>query len=124
MIAGREYRMMELKVPSTLPLRRAARGALRGRPQRLLAERYGALRDRVGKMIDLYTDTTFRSGSVATLVREHARRVEAIDRQDVDAAPRIISEMMERLRVVAATVMHVVQSTPRQRARRRKGERP
>lgn len=92
---------------------------------RFLASRFAALHERTKEMVERRSGAAFRERTqVDTLVHEHERLVDAIDRSDVDAAPRIISEMIERVRreISAITQSHVHRPTPSQVARRSKGE--
>ena len=92
---------------------------------RFLAARFAALHDEMKEIVERLTEAASRERTrVDTLVDEHERLVDAIDRSDVDAAPRIISEMIERLRreTSAITQSHVHRQTPSRVGRRSKGE--
>lgn len=92
----------------------------------LLAGRLAALHHRVREMIALFTEATFRDGTVTSLVAAHEGLADAVGRRDADRAPQIISEMMTRLRDEAGVVAppHVNPSTAGRPVAQSKGEGP
>jgi len=90
----------------------------------LLAGRLAALHHRVQEMIALFTDATFRKGTVAALVDAHERLADAVGERDGDRAPQILSEMMARLRDEAGAVAppHFNPSTAGRPVAQSKGE--
>lgn len=65
---------------------------------RVLARALASLHGRVREMIDLYSASAFREGTVGALLDSHERLEAAVRRRDADEAPAIMAEMMDRLR--------------------------
>lgn len=93
----------------------------------LLAGTLAGLHGPLRQMIELFSDAAFRGGRVDDLVEAHARLADAVSRQDADAAPAIVTEMMNRLReetTARADTVEPVLPLVGEPARTNEGERP
>ncbi len=68
---------------------------------RLLAGTFSTLHEPVCEMITLFSRAAARENRTDALVESHTQLVDAVERQNADDAARIISEMMDTLRIEA-----------------------